>query len=446
MTAPIRRDAPVINAVLLLRSLAVESLTFFASFVYHAGLNILNDNNRLEYIIKISTSIKDLPAPSSVEIQHSARLVSLIREQIEASGGVIGFDQYMNMALYEPGLGYYSAGLQKFGASGDFVTAPEVSPLFAQCLVRQVQQVLMTMESGSVLEFGAGSGRLMCDLLAELEHLDALPEQYLVIELSADLQQRQQQLAQEKIPHLASRIQWLNSLPTEKINAVVIANEVLDAMPVRIFEKQADGVIEWGVGIDDDQLQWQAKDADDDLNNSVNDIEARLHYALSPGYRSELNPAVQGWLQSVGDVLNQGLVLLIDYGYAASEYYSPERSMGTLMCYYRHHGHDDPFYYPGLQDMTAFVDFTAVAEAALDTGFDVMGYTSQAQFLFACGLPQLFEQQQSDDLQEQLHLSQQVKTLTLPSEMGERFKVMGLGKDIDPLLIGFMMADYRNRL
>ena len=358
----------------------------------------------------------------------------------------MGFDQYMAMALYQPGLGYYAAGSQKFGAAGDFITSPEVSPLFAQSLARQVQQVLSSLDQAVVIEFGAGSGILAADLLLELEALNALPEAYWIIEVSAELQARQKATIEEKCAHLLPKVEWLQQLPSQAMNAVVIANEVLDAMPVTVFEKKNDELFECVIN---EQLEWQTQPASQSLETSIQTIEAAIEQPLPANYRSEFNPSVQPWLSSVKQILKQGLVLLIDYGYDAAQYYSAERTTGTLMCYYRHRAHDDVFYYPGLQDITAFVDFTAVAEAAIETGFDVMGYTTQAQFLFGCGLPEIFENKMSvagDNIKAQMALSQQVKTLTLPSEMGERFKVMALGVDIDPGLIGFGMADFRTRL
>ena len=374
------------------------------------------------------------------------QLVQAIRQAIAKAGGAVGFDQYMAMALYQPGLGYYAAGSQKFGAAGDFITSPEISPLFAQSLARQVQQVLSNQHQPVVIEFGAGSGILAADLLLELEALNALPEAYWIIEVSAELQARQKATIEQKCAHLLPKVEWLQQLPEQAVNAVVIANEVLDAMPVTVFEKKHNELFECVVN---EQLQWQIQTANQSLQSAVKNIEAAIEYSLPENYRSEFNPSVQPWLSSVNEILKQGLVLLIDYGYEAAQYYSAERNQGTLMCYYRHRAHDDVFYYPGLQDITAFVDFTAVAQAAVEIGFDVMGYTTQAQFLFGCGLPEMFENKMSDagdNIKAQMSLSQQVKTLTLPSEMGERFKVMALGKDVEPGLIGYSMADFRSRL
>jgi len=393
--------------------------------------------------------VATLPEPSQEQVAHSQQLQQVIKAAIAEQGGQTGFDQYMAMALYQPGLGYYAAGAQKFGEAGDFITSPEVSPLFAQSLARQVKQVFVELNQPVLIEFGAGSGILAADLLLELEALNALPEAYWIIELSAELQQRQQQSVQKYCAHLADKVVWLQQLPEQPVNAVVIANEVLDAMPVVCFEKQLGELYQRTICNDGDQFAWGQKIADEQLRSAITEIEASIDRPLAENYRSEFNPSVSPWLKSLNEIIDKGLVLLIDYGYDASQYYSEERNMGTLMCYYRHRAHDDVFFYPGLQDITAFVDFTAVAEAALKADFEVMGYTTQAQFLFGAGLPEIFENKMadcSDDVKKQMHLSQQVKTLTLPGEMGEKFKVMALGRDIEPGLIGFSIADFRSRL
>ncbi|MDH5424804.1 MAG: SAM-dependent methyltransferase [Gammaproteobacteria bacterium] len=391
-----------------------------------------------------------LPEPSPEQKTHSLKLQRLIVDGIRENAGRIGFDRYMTQALYQPGLGYYAAGSQKFGATGDFITSPEISPLFAQAIARQLKQVMAELNDPLLIEFGAGSGVLAADLLLELEALQSLPEEYWIVELSADLQQRQQATIEKRCPHLLKQVRWVQQLPETAVNAVVIANEVLDAMPVIGFEKHNGELFERKIAETEGQLHWELTVASEELTATVAEIEASTEQTLPANYRSEYNPSLLPWLKTLSALVNKGLVLLVDYGYDAKQYYSHERDMGTMMCYYRHRAHDDVFFYPGLQDITAFVDFTAVAEAAFKTGWDVMGYTAQAQFLFGCGLAEIFESKRSalaeDDVRQQLHLSQQVKTLTLPSEMGERFKVMALGKDLEPGLIGFSQADFRSRL
>ena len=356
----------------------------------------------------------------------------------------------MAMALYQPGLGYYAAGSQKFGAAGDFITSPEVSPLFAQSIARQLKQVMTELNEPVLIEFGAGSGVLAVDLLLELEALNSLPKEYWIVEVSAELQQRQQNKVKESCEHLFNKVVWLQQLPEQAVEAVVIANEVLDAMPVQAFEKQNNELFERVIIDKDDQLSWAINPADEKLQAAVASIEESIEVTLPENYRSEYNPSIKPWLNSLSALVKKGLVLLIDYGYDAAQYYNDERQMGTMMCHYLHRAHEDFFFFPGLQDITAFVDFTAVAEAALVSGFEVMGYTTQAQFLFGSGLPEIFEKKMAllseDDIKQQIYLSQQVKTLTLPGEMGERFKVMALGKELEPGLIGFSLADFRTRL
>ena len=394
-----------------------------------------------------------LPEPDEAAKVWSQALCMQIEEQCNRNKGVIPFSEFMQMALYAPGFGYYSGGLQKFGAEGDFITAPEVSAMFSQCLAIQATDVLAAMDKPTVLEFGAGSGVMAADILLELEQLECLPEQYLILELSADLKQRQKNTIKNKAEHLLDRVAWLDALPTEKFNGVVLANEVLDAMPIEGFRISGDEVQSLYVRCKEDEqakktteISSEYKAASEDVIKAVRGIEERIETSFPDGYCSEFNPAISGWLESIASVLQQGIVLLIDYGYAAAEYYHEERKMGTMMCHYQHRAHDNPLWYPGLQDITAFVDFTDVAYSAVDAGFDVSGYTSQAMFLMSSGLDELHQRQLTDDVKNQVMLSQQIKTLTMPSEMGERFKVMALTKNYDEPLRGFIMQDLRGRL
>jgi SAM-dependent MidA family methyltransferase len=352
----------------------------------------------------------------------------------------------MNMALYQPGLGYYSGGLQKFGEAGDFITAPEVSSLFSRCVARQAAQVFNALEQADMLEFGAGSGVMAADILLELERLQSLPGHYFIIELSTELRERQKQTIMDRAPHLKEKVQWLDALPRKAVQGVVVANEVLDAMPVECFRIADDAVEQLRVVVQDGHLKADYAKADEAMVEQVRTIEQRRGKAFDNGYCSEFNPAIKAWLASLYTVVDKGLVLLVDYGYPVQEYYLDERDRGTLVCHYQHRAHADPLWYPGLQDITAFVDFSAVAHAAVDAGFEVSGYTSQAMFLLGCGLGELHQLVVSDDPGQQLLLAQQIKTLTLPSEMGERFKAMALSKKTDLPLMGFTMQDYRNRL
>ena len=388
----------------------------------------------------------ELPQPESAALDHSAQLKHIIRNTIAAKSGWIDFSEYMQLALYTPSLGYYSGCLQKFGEHGDFITAPEVSPLFGQCLANPLAQIIKSMPAPHIIEFGAGSGKLAAEVLAQLALLKALPEQYLIVELSAELQQRQSQTIMQRVPQLHPLVVWLQSLPENPVNAVVLANEVLDAMPVTRFIKQQGKFFPLGVACNGDNLSLALGEFNAELNQHVTAIENTLDHEFCDGYVSEINLNISPWVKSVSAVLNQGAVFLLDYGYARSEYYLPERSMGTLMCYFRHRAFDDPLHLPGLQDITAFIDFTALAEAAQSAQLDVQGFTSQAHFLMDCGLPQLLEQKLGDDQRQNLMWIQQMKTLTLPSEMGERFKVMLLNKNIDVDIPGFGLQDMRYRL
>jgi SAM-dependent MidA family methyltransferase len=385
--------------------------------------------------------------PDAAAQAHSERLIALMADEIAAAGGRISFARYMELALFAPGLGYYSAGAQKFGEQGDFVTAPEISPLFSRTLARQVAEVLSTFGgTGEVLEVGGGSGVMAADMLAELEALEALPAQYSILELSADLQSRQRETLSAKVPHLLDRVCWLSELPAPDFRGVVVANELLDALPVHCFVK-ADGsdntLQERSVSFVDGRFQWTS-DAPDELPVPAHLRE--LVANLPPGYASEINLAAMGWVQSIAERLEAGVVLLIDYGHAAAEYYHPRRNGGTLMCHYRHRAHDDPFVYPGLQDITAHVDFTAVAEAAVAAGLEVRGYNTQGFFLMGNGITELAASFETLDQRQQILQAQQMRTLTLPTEMGERFKVIALARNHDAPLSGFSLQDLRHQL
>jgi len=411
-----------------------------------------------------------LPAPSPDALAHSAKLNELIRQDIAAQGGWIPFSRFMELALYAPGLGYYTAGSRKFGEAGDFVTAPELSALFGRTVARQLVE-LMQASTPHILELGAGSGKLALDILGELEKLDALPESYSILEVSADLRERQQALLNEKLPHLAARVHWLDALP-ERISGAVIGNEVLDALPVHLLHwrklpSPASGggvggegahvenplsptplpqgargqeILERGVGRKDEGFFWQ-----DRLPENEVLLEAASRLIVPDDYVSEISIAARGLVASLCERLDKGVLLFIDYGFGAREYYHPQRSRGTLMCHYRHYAHDDPFYLPGLQDITAHVDFTAVAEAAIDHGAHLLGYVTQAHFLINNGLADLMREGSPENVREYLPLSAQMQKLTSPAEMGELFKVIALGKGIDEPLQSFIPGD-RSRL
>ena len=387
-----------------------------------------------------------LPVPDQDALIQSEKLIERIKQVLRKQGGVISFDEYMNMVLYEPGLGYYSAGSRKFGSEGDFVTAPELSPIFSQCLANQCAEILNELGSGTILELGAGTGAMARDILLELEKQNSLPDNYLILEVSADLKQRQQDELKETIPHLLERVVWLDALPKEGISGVILANEVLDALPVKRFKKLATGFKEMKVGLGVDQFVWVESDAEDKLLNSLRRLEDNLLTSFPENYISEINLQLEQWLNGIEEALNKGVMLFIDYGYSAAEYYHPERMDGSLLCHYRHRVHADPFYYPGLQDITSSANFTAIAECADSIGLHVSGYTNQTYFLFGCGLEDLLADMNQLEIKAQTKIAQQVRVLTMPEEMGERFKVMALTKDYDNVLKGFALMDQRVRL
>jgi len=391
-----------------------------------------------------------LPAPASDELQHSEKTATLIIREIESAGGWISFSRFMELALYAPGLGYYSAGMHKFGAAGDFVTAPEISVLFGRTLARQAAQVLQ-LAAGNILEIGAGSGRLAFDLLTELDKLGSLPERYLILEVSADLRERQRQLLQPFAP----RVTWLDALPAT-FSGLILGNEVLDAMPVHLVAWHEDGIYERGVSCEDGAFRWSERKL---TEGELFDAAAKL--APTPrsgrgqaltlprnagegkesGMVSEIDLVARGFIASLADMLEKGVILMLDYGFGESEYYHPQRNTGTLMCHTRHHAHDNPFYLPGLQDITAHVDFTAIATTGIAHGLNFLGYTSQAHFLLNCGITDLLAETPPEQASAYLPLSSQAQKLLNPAEMGELFKVIALGKGIDAPLIGFARGD-----
>lgn len=381
-------------------------------------------------------TLAQLPEPSTLEIEHSIELIELIVSEIEQRG-VISFSEYMNRVLYEPGLGYYSAGTAKFGAAGDFITAPEVSSLFGRCLAQQCESIFSQGCTRQLLEFGAGSGRLCEQILSSLTE----PVRYSIIEVSADLKVRQQQYLRDKLSLVVfESIEWLDALP-EYFDGIMFGNEVLDAMPVNVVLKDGQWQ-ELGVGFEDGRFVWQPYLSPNVIEKSnaikaIQKIEADLIGAgfgvLPKGYCTEINLNYRPWLEALQASCHQAVILMIDYGYEQAQYYHPDRTSGTLTCYYRHRTHPDPFVYPGLQDITAFVDFDAFADAAIDAGFTVSGLTSQRQFLLHNGLLEAAQKmsEETSDTQTQIELAQQIKTLTLPGEMGEKFHVIGLQKNLD---------------
>ena len=384
--------------------------------------------------------LANLPPPSIEARALNARLEAAIGAEIAGAGGWLPFSRYMELALYAPALGYYSAGSTKLGDAGDFVTAPEISPLFARCLARQVAQML---ETGirDVIEFGAGSGSLAAGLLTELERLGSTPQRYLILEVSGDLQARQRARIARHAPRLAGRVEWIDTLPARAC-AVLVANEVLDAMPAHVIRTHGGAIEELGVttGHDGRTFERAWRSASGRL------LEAARALELPDDYETEINLASRAFVSSIARTLQRGVLLLIDYGFPAREYYHPQRSRGTLMCHYRHHAHDDPLALAGLQDITAHVDFTALALAGVEGGLDVLGFATQAQFLINTGIIDLLAETPARDARAYAPLAAQVQKLTSPAEMGELFKVLALGRGAAQPLIGFSRGDRRHTL
>lgn len=375
-----------------------------------------------------------LPAPAPEQLETTQELTQRIRAEIDAAGGWISFARYMELALYTPGLGYYSGGSAKFGTPGDFVTAVQISPLFGRVLARQFAQVLQ-QTGGGILELGAGTGLLAAQILGELDRL-GVDAPYSILEVSGDLRVRQQASLQA----FTGRVVWLDGLP-ENFSGVVFGNEVLDALPVHLVHWSEDGPLERGVTWHGHAFEWQDRPIADPAL-----LEQARSLALPAGYVSEISLAAPALVKSLAASLATGLLLFIDYGFGRSEYYHPQRHMGTLRAHYRHHALDDPFYLPGLCDLTAHVDFTAVADAGLEAGLDVCGYTTQANFLLAGGITALLAETPADAAASYLPLSAGVQKLLSPAEMGELFKAIGMTKKSAPCPGALAIGDQRHRL
>ncbi len=391
-----------------------------------------------------------LPAPDPDALAHSGRLRALIQEQVCAAGGALPFSRFMELCLYAPGLGYYSAGATKFGAAGDFVTAPELGPLFAACVADAVAPVLQQLgPSAEFVEVGGGSGAFAEVALKKLLALDALPARYAILEPSADLRERQRERLRHHLnPLLFQLVEWLDAPPEAAWDGVLFANEVIDALPTPRFSLRDGEVFEEHVALDGDgRFVRVDRPADALLAAAVRHVERQLDAPFVDGYRSELLPQLPYWLQAVMGGLQRGALLLLDYGHPRREYYQPHRSDGTLRAFRRHQLVDDVFAYPGLQDLTASVDFTALAEAGVHAGFDFSGYCSQASFLIGNGLEQNLAaaEARAPDEGARYKLRQEAKRLTLPSEMGERFQAMGFARDVE-FGHAFLAGDLSGRL
>jgi len=381
--------------------------------------------------------------PEGSDCSHSAAVAQYLRERIEDAGGVLPFDQYMDAVLYAPGLGYYASGTRKFGEGGDFVTAPEMGPLFGRCLAHEVGPVLEMIDAPCLLEFGAGSGALAQSLIETLSASGQLPPRYCILEISPDLRERQRKRLEPLAKGCGLTIEWLEQIPSEPLRGVILANEVVDAFAVTRFRVIEDRPWRAGVCIEGDGFAW---DWIDDL--APDSVAAKIvrRYGLAEGYTSEVCPRADAWIDTLGHCLEQGLAIVIDYGFPAGEYYLPERSQGTLRCHYQHRAHNDPLIFAGIQDITCHVDFSALADAGRAVGFDILGYTSQEAYLLSLGLLDLAAPQPEDDEKAMLARAEEIKQLILPSQMGEAFKVMALGRNLDQKLQGFDLRDRRPSL
>lgn len=380
-----------------------------------------------------------LPLPDPDAAASSAALSRQIQAEMGTSDGWISFARFMELALYAPMFGYYSGGSRKFGSAGDFVTAPELTQLFARTLAPFAQSVMAASEP-QILEFGAGSGQLAADLLAELARCERLPRHYCILELSSELRARQYDNLRARVPDLIDRVNWLDRLPAS-FAGLMLGNEVLDAMPVHLVRWSNTEILERGVTWDaGGGFDW----ADRSATGQVLEVARRL--PVAPPYLSEVALPAAAWIMECGRLLSQGALLLLDYGFPRPEFYHPQRATGTLMCHYRHHTHTDPLWLPGLNDITAHVDFTAVAEAGVASGLELAGYTSQAAFLMECGLLDRLAAVGPADSLDYLRAAAQVQKLLSPSEMGELFKVICFTRKLDAVLPGFSHGDRSHTL
>jgi SAM-dependent MidA family methyltransferase len=377
----------------------------------------------------------NLPELSIEEVAQQQAMRELLEKEIRDAGGAISFDRYMELALYAPGLGYYVSGAHKFGPGGDFVTAPDISPYFGYCLARQCAQAFEELPV-EILEFGAGTGIMAMQILQELERLQpGRPVRYRILEVSPELRQRQHDTFLDCPPHYLEQVSWVDEVP-EGFSGVVLANEVLDAMPVHVFRRTEGAVEELWVTASWGRFHLSWRRARSPLKSAVKAIES-AQGKLADGYMSEVNLRLAPWLEMLAGRLDKVLMLFVDYGYTAREYYHPERSMGTLICHYRHQAHEDVLLRPGLQDITANVDFSALRDAATAAELDMLGFTTQAGFLLGNGLDEMLDRLDPADVGTHMKAMQGVKQLIMPDAMGERFKVMALGRNLEMPLRGF---------
>jgi len=399
-----------------------------------------------------------LPTPSFEETAHSAQLFELIKTNIAQQSGWINFAQFMEMALYTPALGYYASGRQKIGQGGDFTTAPEITSFFGQTIANQLAEILQHLPYADILELGAGTGKLAIDMLHKLETLQNLPEHYYILEVSNHLRVVQQENCRKYLSKtLFDKIVWLSEMPAD-IDGVIIANEVLDAIQVHLVRQAEECIYALGVGFNGEKFIWQekllAKIVDNSEytqteNLSVSErqlLSLAIQQNLPVGMLTEFCPAAAGLIRSLAGALKKGVILMVDYGFSNREYYHPQRNQGTLMCHYQHYAHSDPFIHVGLQDITAHVDFTHIAQAGVDAGLNFAGFTTQAQFLMNCGILDAMQNISPENLKEYVPMTAAVQKLLSPAEMGELFKVIAFSKAFDKDLMGFSRGDKSHTL
>ena len=394
----------------------------------------------------MQTAINDLPKPTPEALELSLELVDLIKSKI-AVKGQISFSEFFNLCLYTPNLGYYENNLYKFGEAGDFITAPELSPFFSYALANQIIEIIAPLQNAHILELGAGSGKMAADIISHLKKNNCLPYKYQILERSLSLKQRQKDYLKAIHPDYFSQIEWIATPPTQAWQGIIIANEVIDALAVERFCIQNGEARLLQVSEDNESFVYQTATADPSLQRFITQL-AQENITFEEGYVSEYCPQLSSWLAAISENLQVGACLFIDYGYPRQEYYHPLRKTGNMLAHYRHRAHEDFFLYTGLQDLTANVDFTALAEAALANNFELAGYSNQMYFLYGCQLESLL-QEVHDQLEyaEWLKIAQRIQQLVLPNEMGERFQAMLMTRNLEQTdFMGFHLQDLRNRL
>jgi len=426
---------------------AILSAPIVDQFCFIAGLKEILTACRQLLDMRLKNPPRPLPAPDEADVLRVKPLVEYLAREIRSSGGKIPFSRFMELALYTPELGYYLSSHAIFGTQGDFITAPEMTPIFSRCIARQIENILNNLNGGDILEFGAGVGTMACDILMELETLSSLPENYYISEISPRLRERQKTRISTYAPHLLERVSWIQDLPSD-FKGIILGNEILDAIPPhRVRLNESGNHQELFVTYNNGEFEWLADECStQEIQDAATAIYKKYGEHITTPYDTEINFQSLDWIENIANCLSEGLILLIDYGFNENEFYRAERKDGSLMCHYKHCAHNDPLTHIGLQDITSHVNFTAIAERAFDSGLTVSGYTSQSYFLISCGLDELLSEIDINDTKLFIQETQPIKALILPDEMGELFKVIGLTKNIDFPLLGFSTKNQLERL